>query len=440
MGKWHRPYQTAIIIKKIQQDIDPRELYDYEFSLGWTEASEFTYYWKNLKKRVLRLTGRDIYSFINSSTINHISFLNERKKYLSNMAKKKSNTISKEERRKLLEQLDKEDLIIINEAYEKRIKDLENEIAEQKKIKSKCITVFEIENNYKNYNKKFNKTLICKIVGVSRRTVNDKLKKNNLFVTRKVRKDAISHSPLVCALVWDSYQKSTGTYGQRRVHQDIINKGYKYSLSVISSTMRRCCLYVNEISVKKSKYEIKNTLYKTDYLVSKDKLANYKPGEVFSIDFSQIDTSNGKMWIHGARDIITGKIEFLELCLDQKIETVLKHYKKLPNTTKIINTDHGSSYLSYDVQKYLLERNIKQSLGNVGCSYDNRWIEDFWKRIKYEWFTVYPTNNISLLEVSNNIERYVDFFNNKRLSKYSGKWDIPIKIENSYKINSGQFI
>ena len=132
MGKWHRPYQTAIIIKKIQQDIDPRELYDYEFSLGWTEASEFTYYWKNLKKRVLRLTGRDIYSFINSSTINYISFLNERKKYLSNMAKKKSNTISKEERRKLLEQLDKEDLIIINEAYEKRIKDLENEIAEQK--------------------------------------------------------------------------------------------------------------------------------------------------------------------------------------------------------------------------------------------------------------------------------------------------------------------
>ena len=67
--------------------------------------------------------------------------------------------------------------------------------------------------------------LICKIVGVSRRAVNDKLKKNNLFVTRKVRKDAISHSPLVCALVWDSYQKSTGTYGQRRVHQDIINKG-----------------------------------------------------------------------------------------------------------------------------------------------------------------------------------------------------------------------
>ena len=36
--------------------------------------------------------------------------------------KEKSNTISKEEHRKLLEQLDKEDLIIINEAYEKKNK------------------------------------------------------------------------------------------------------------------------------------------------------------------------------------------------------------------------------------------------------------------------------------------------------------------------------
>lgn len=59
-------------------------------------------------------------------------------------------------------------------------------------------------------------------------------------------------------------------------------------MSVISSTMRRCCLYANEISVKKSKYEIKNTLYKTDYLVSKDKLANYKPGKYFQLIFHKL--------------------------------------------------------------------------------------------------------------------------------------------------------
>ena len=55
MGKWHRSYQTAIIIKKIQQDIDPRELYDYEFSLGWTKASELLTIEKILKKKSLKI-------------------------------------------------------------------------------------------------------------------------------------------------------------------------------------------------------------------------------------------------------------------------------------------------------------------------------------------------------------------------------------------------
>lgn len=244
----------------------------------------------------------------------------------------------------------------------------------------------------------------------------------------------------MCSLVWDSFNNSNGIYGQRRVHKDIVNKGFNYTLSVVSSAMRRCKLYANELKVQKKKYELKNISFPSCYLVSKNNLVNYKPGEVFSIDFSQIETIEGKMWLHGARDIISGKIEFLELCDDQTIKTVLKHYRKLPMTTKIINTDHGSSYLSYEVQDYLKSRNILQSVGIVGCSYHNRWIEDFWKRIKYEWFTIYPTNKVTLFELHLKIKEYINFFNNYRLSKFSGSWNIPLKIDNEYKINSGQFI
>ena len=99
-----------------------------------------------------------------------------------------------------------------------------------------------------------------------------------------------------------------------------------------------------------------------------------------------------------------------------------------------------TSYLSYEVQDYLKSRNILQSVGIVGCSYHNRWIEDFWKRIKYEWFTIYPTNKVTLLELHLKIKEYMNFFNNYRLSKFSGSWNIPLKIDNEYKINSGEFI
>ena len=82
----------------------------------------------------------------------------------------------------------------------------------------------------------------------------------------------------------------------------------------------------------------------------------------------------------------------------------------------------------------LSSKNIKQSVGNVGCSYHNRWIVNLWKRIKYEWFTIYSTSNISIAEVLHNIDKYVEFFNMKRLSKFTGRWNIPMNIHNSYKI------
>lgn len=440
MGKWHRPYQTALIIKKIQLDIDPKILYEYEFSLNWTEASNFDYYWDNLKIRILKLTGRNIYSFIKLDTINYRKVIEARNNYLLTMSKKNKNESTKEERRKLYDKFDKEDLWIINEALVERIEELEKEITKQKKVKSKCLTVFKINNKYNQYKKRFKKSLICNYIKLSRRTLNDKLNKKNLFIDRKVRKDAISLSPLLCSLVWESYEKSNGTYGQRRVHKDILNKGFSYSLSTVSSAMRRISIYANEKKVSHRKYEQKNTSIKTNYLVSKEAITNYNPGEAFSIDFSQIETWKGKAWLHGARDIVTGKILFIKFCYDQTSQTVLSHYKFLPNTTKVVNTDYGSSYLSSDVQSYLKIRDIKQSLGRVGCSYDNRWIEDLWKRIKYEWFTIYPTNNISEIEIINNIEKYIDFFNNRRLSKFSGTWDIPINLEKKYKINSGQII
>lgn len=74
--------------------------------------------------------------------------------------------------------------------------------------------------------------------------------------------------------------------------------------------------------------------------------------------------------MHGCIDVVTRKVIFLELSDNQLSTTVVKHLKQLPDTTKIINTDYGSNYLSANVQIFLRENNIAHSLGRVGCSYD----------------------------------------------------------------------
>ena len=89
MGNWHRPYQTAIIIKKIQHDVNPLELYEQELSLWRTESSTFRFYWGNLKNRVEKLTGLSVYSYIKLDTINYKNFIKNKEYKINAMSRKK---------------------------------------------------------------------------------------------------------------------------------------------------------------------------------------------------------------------------------------------------------------------------------------------------------------------------------------------------------------
>ncbi len=181
MGNWHRPYQTAIIIKKIQHDVNPLELYEQELSVGWTESSTFRFYWGNLKNRVKKLTGLSVYSYIKLDTINYRNFIKNKEYKINAMARKKIEQNKKFDYKKEFKKLDRDELIIIIESLKERIDQLEQEKEEQQKIKSKCLTAITIKENFKKSKKRFNKSLICYFLDLSRRTLNDKILKNNIF-------------------------------------------------------------------------------------------------------------------------------------------------------------------------------------------------------------------------------------------------------------------
>ena len=153
MGNWHRPYQTAIIIKKIQHDVNPLELYEQELSLGWTESSTFRFYWGNLKNRVKKLTGLSVYSYIKLDTINYRNFLKNKEYKINTMARKQIEQTKKFDYKKAFKKLDCDELIIIIESLKDRIDQLEKEKEKQQKIKSKCLTAITIKENFKNLRK-----------------------------------------------------------------------------------------------------------------------------------------------------------------------------------------------------------------------------------------------------------------------------------------------
>lgn len=432
MGIWHSPTQIALTLKKIQLDISIKDIYEWEYNLGWTDSSTLEHFWNNTKERVLKLTGKTVFSFIKPNTINYRNVILGRKNYLIKMAKQ-SKKVNKEERKKLYDKFSKEELTLIIEAFEERIEELEKEKKEHEKIKSKCLTYIKINDIFKKNNKKIKKYLICKILSLSKRTLNNKIKNESIYLDKKIRKDSIINSCHFIALVNKAFNDNNFIYGHRRIYKILQDHNINCCLRTVANAMKQYNLYAAERFSKKKVYELKWTKNPGQYLLSKEHLLNYSIDEVYSIDFSQIKTSSGTMWMHAARDVISGKILFCKLVDNQKKETVIEHFKKyLPNTSKVINTDYGTSYLSYDVQNLISLKNIKHSLGRVGNSYDNRWIEDFWKRIKYEWFTQYPTEHLSNEYVQMLIDKYIHFFNFERLALKNNSWLTVPEIEKNF--------
>lgn len=425
MSKRFKPYRVAWIIEKIKEDVHPKEIFKQVKLLGWTDAKKTKAFWDQTKHWIYRLTGKSFIEFVKKDTVSYNRYIEYFYKYENIMAnKKKQNTNNN-----LNDYgLDNEELLIVIDSLKETISELEEELKKKKqeKNKIKAQIVWRIKEKIQKLNRKFQTQKICNIIGIAKRTFNDQSKKDAIFLKRKVNLNAKCNSIDVISDVIAEYMENEGVYGFKRVKISLENKGRHYSFSLVRTILKRSNLKANEVRIRRKKYEDKNTNFIGRYLLSVESLKKYKPGEVFSIDFTQIEIAGLRAWLHGAVDVISRKILFIEICFDQKKETVLEHYKKhLPKTTKIINTDYGASYLSYDVQKYLKSRNIKQSLGRVGISYDNRWIENIWKRIKYEWFTIYPTNNCNSDKVSHIIKEYTNYYNNIRLTKIDGSWTTP---------------
>lgn len=426
MSKRYKPYRVAWIIDKIKQDIHPKEIFKQARLLGWTDCQKTKKFWEQAKSWIYRLTGKKFIEFVNQDTVSYNKYIEYFYKYEVIMANKKKqenpNNNSKSDG------LSNEELLIVIESLKETINELQEELNKKKqeinKIKAK--TVFRIREKIQKTNRKIQAQKICDIIGISRRTFNDQNKKNTIFLKRKVDLNAKCNSKDIISNVVQEYMNNKGIYGFKRVKVSLEKQGYQYSFNTIRTILKRNNLLANEVRIKRRKYENKDTSHLGEYLLNSENLFIYKPGEVFSIDFSQIEISGHKAWLHGAVDVISKEILFIELCFDQKKETILVHYKKhLPITTKVVNTDYGASYLSYDVQDYLKFKNIKQSLGRVGVSYDNRWIENIWKRIKYEWFTAFPTNNLDFDDTVVIIKEYTNYYNNIRLTKIDGAWTTP---------------
>lgn len=401
MGIWHKPWQVAMIIKKIENDYSSQKLFEFELAKGWTDASKRKHYWRNTTQRIFNLTGKHYTCFINKKTVAYKHIL----KYYLDMSLKFTKDPN---RRKILQDADKEDLITMIEIMEEEINKSKEEKSKKDKTKSLCKLINKISINSSLSERKL--TLYFKVNRKTYHNYKNVVGHGNIF-----RKDYKHNNWYFKNLVLNMFNDFNWTQGAYKISGILNKSGVKISTPTVRRILRDSQLYVSTLSKKYIPKELKDTKQKREYLVNPEIIRQSKVGELFSLDFMYIKTNHGNKYVHGAIDIVSQQIVSLVFTDTMSSSVVRKTINELPSTVKIINTDYGKQYFEKEVIDLLKQKNISHSCGNVGKSTDNGWIERFWKRLRCECLNTHDTFNLSNLYLQQLIEQYKTFWNTKRV-------------------------
>ena len=141
-----------------------------------------------------------------------------------------------------------------------------------------------------------------------------------------------------------------------------------------------------------------------------------RANQAWCIDITYIPMAKGFMYCTAIMDIYSRKIvgwgvsNSLEAkwCMKVLHQAIEDHGKP-----EMINSDQGSQFTSAIWTNTLDEMHIKVSMDGKGRAIDNRWIERFWRTLKYKHIYLNPAEDG--LELMNNIGSYIRYYNDEKV-------------------------
>lgn len=165
---------------------------------------------------------------------------------------------------------------------------------------------------------------------------------------------------------------------------------------------------------KKNLSKLGEVKYIRPYLLNKVNFTH--ANQAWSIDITYIPMERGFMYCTAIIDIFSRKIvgwgvsNSLEAkwCIDVYQKAVEKYGKP-----EIINSDQGSQFTISQWTGMIEDMGVKVSMDGKGRAVDNRWIECFWRTLKYKHIYLNPPKDG--LELYENIKWYIDYYNKEKV-------------------------
>ena len=229
------------------------------------------------------------------------------------------------------------------------------------------------------------------------------------------------------------YHENQGRYGYRRITMELHNRGYVINHKTVQRLMNVLNL---KCMVRVKKYHsYKGEIGKIAPNIIERNFNAEAPNQKWTTDITEFELFGKKIYLSPILDMYNGEIVSYNISerpvLNQVLKMLDSAFEKIPNNTGLIfHSDQGWQYQHKKYQKKLLDKGIIQSMSRKGNCLDNSIMENFFGLLKSELF--YLRKFESMDEFKLELEKYIDYYNNKRIkSKLKGLSPVQYRIQSS---------
>ena len=159
------------------------------------------------------------------------------------------------------------------------------------------------------------------------------------------------------------------------------------------------------------------------------------PNKKWTTDITEFSLFGKKLYLSPILDMYNGEIISYNISehpvLNQVLDMLDQAFLKIPEDTNLIfHSDQGWQYQHKQYQKRLQEKGIRQSMSRKGNCLDNSVMENFFGLLKSELLYLREFSSVEEFRVE--LEKYIDYYNNKRIkNKLKGLSPVQYRIQSS---------
>lgn len=229
------------------------------------------------------------------------------------------------------------------------------------------------------------------------------------------------------------YYENQGRYGYRRITLELHNRGYCINHKTVQRLMKsigiKCMVRIKKYHSYRGEIgKVAPNLIQRDFSAT-------APNQKWTTDITEFSLFGVKLYLSPILDMYNGEIISYNISdrpvLSQVMDMLNKAFAKIPDDTKLIfHSDQGWQYQHRQYQQQLALKGICQSMSRKGNCLDNSIMENFFGLLKSE--LLYLREFGSMKEFQVELEKYIDYYNNKRIkSKLKGLSPVQYRIQSS---------